>query len=930
MKKILLAIFVAMIFVLTGCYIPEKFTARVDVHKDGSYTMTYDGTMVDVRARKSHLSPKDHQDLEKEAIEIGKDPEVKYIKYIGHEKYRISMEVNRQVGQKGYLFSERDKIIQVIPLKDEVLQIYVVNMKKNISDLKSLGLKVDGKLIVSVPKGMQVLGSNADRTPSLFGLFGDYEWDINSFDKKIDIRLRPEGTTSTNPSAKKPSTKNRKANSTSSSEPRVTIDIAEYNLDSRSGVLSFAFSPDGAKIVSVILCEAIKLWDTQSGKLLNSFKDYKYEGFTIAFSPDGSTIALGSIDNTIKLWDAQSGKLLNTLKGHKDNVYSVSFSPDGTKIASGSRDDTIKLWDVQSGKLINTLKGHKVYIHSVSFSPNGTTIASAGDNTIKLWDAQSGRLLNTLIGNKFRISSIAFSPDSTTIASGGNKTIKLWDVQSGKLLNTLKGHKRSVNSIAFSPDGTTIASGSWDQTVKLWDAQSGKLLTTLKRHINTIKEDIWNPILSVAFSPDGSMLASGSFDNTISLWDMSLHIKPLANKDYKSTERKGSSPKPVSGKDSINSNSNTIIREQKYQKQVRSNKVNNNQTANSERQELEQLRAEKANSERQELEQLRAEKAKAAQEKQDTVNLENENISLSVRYKKSENKVSFTVHTVNKYANAKGGASISFPDIKEKGKIHKISKSGFDSIDIYPSGKKIWNGKLKKQIVSGYSLVEGWSKKWEKGRDNRLVFEVDTRGLKQLRVNIRALLLKNKNEKRLPIDGREDQQGYPAKQLVIELSNRKINDSSKEFDSVLADETLCSSSDDVVLSCNIKQKILSVCHQKDNKFVYKYGKPHKVELTISSRPLYSHNQFIRMNVESRLRFHNKGYDYIVYSNDLFTYDKHPNDGTGVYKSGHGIYVVKNNKLLATLKCNKTYPYMEDIYRFRDSFRHEKYSFLDGR
>ena len=32
----------------------------------------------------------------------------------------------------------------------------------------------------------------------------------------------------------------------------------------------------------------------------------------------------------------------------------------------------------------------------------------------------------------------------------------------------------------------------------------------------------------------------------------------------------------------------------------------------------------------------------------------------------------------------------------------------------------------------------------------------------------------------------------------------------------------------------------------------------------------------------------------------------------------------------SLKCNKTYPDMGDIYRVRDSFRHEKYSFLDKR
>ncbi len=690
-------------------------------------------------------------------------------------------------------------------------------------------------------------------------------------------------------------------------------------------VVSVTFSPDGSTIASGSYDKTIKLWDTQSGRLLNTLKGHTNIVVSLAFSPDSSMIVSGSYDKTVKLWDTQSGRLLNTFKNHKHKVHSVAFSPDGTTIASGGWwDGTIKLWDTQSGRLLNILKSHSGIVLGIAFSPDGTKIVSgSGDNTIKLWDTQSGKLLNTLKSHTENIYCMASSPDGNMIALGNyDGIIKLWDTQNGRLLNTFKSHTSTILCISFSPDGTKIVSGSGDNTIKLWDTKNGRLLSTLKGHKHNIG--------SVIFNPSGTMIASGSYDKTIKLWNINPYIKPLANKDYKSTERKGSSPKPISGKDSINSNSNTIIREQKYQKQVRSNKVNNNQTANSERQELEQLRAEKANSERQELEQLRAEKAKAAQEKQDTVNLENENISLSVHYKKSENKVSFTVHTVNKYANAKGGASISFPDIKGKGKIHKISKSGFDSIDIYPSGKKIWNGKLKKQIVSGYSLVEGWSKKWEKGRDNRLVFEVDTRGLKQLRVNIRALLLKNKNEKRLPIDGREDQQGYPAKQLVIELSNRKINDSSKEFDSVLADETLCSNSDVVVLSCNIKQKILSVCHQKDNKFVYKYGKPHNVELTISSRPLYSHNQFIRANEESRLRFHNKGYDYIVYSNDLFTYDNNPYDGTGRYEAGHGVYVVKNNKLLADLKCNKTYPDMGDIYSFRDNFEHEKYSFIDGK
>ena len=68
--------------------------------------------------------------------------------------------------------------------------------------------------------------------------------------------------------------------------------------------------------------------------------------YSVAFSPDGKSIVSGSFDKTIKLWNAQSGKLLQTLKGHSNSVHSVAFSPDGKSIVSSSSDKTIKLWNI--------------------------------------------------------------------------------------------------------------------------------------------------------------------------------------------------------------------------------------------------------------------------------------------------------------------------------------------------------------------------------------------------------------------------------------------------------------------------------------------------------------------------------------------------------------------------------------------------------
>jgi len=96
---------------------------------------------------------------------------------------------------------------------------------------------------------------------------------------------------------------------------------------------------------------------------------------TVAISPDGRYVAAGSLDRSVRVWDSQSGFLvqrLEGLEGHKDSVYSVAFSPTGHELVSGSLDKTIKMWELKPqrgimasgppnpGKCLRTFEGHKV------------------------------------------------------------------------------------------------------------------------------------------------------------------------------------------------------------------------------------------------------------------------------------------------------------------------------------------------------------------------------------------------------------------------------------------------------------------------------------------------------------------------------------------------------------------------------------------
>ncbi|MBA2748214.1 MAG: WD40 repeat domain-containing protein, partial [Tatlockia sp.] len=130
---------------------------------------------------------------------------------------------------------------------------------------------------------------------------------------------------------------------------------------------ALTLSPNRQILASAHEDQTIKLWHvnaqqskptTYDCKYLKALSGHSNRIFAVAFSPDGSILASSSGDRTIKLWDTETWRCFNTFKEHSSWVWSLAFSPDGKTLASGSYDRLVKLWNIKTGKCIHTLTGH--------------------------------------------------------------------------------------------------------------------------------------------------------------------------------------------------------------------------------------------------------------------------------------------------------------------------------------------------------------------------------------------------------------------------------------------------------------------------------------------------------------------------------------------------------------------------------------------
>ncbi|KIJ61172.1 hypothetical protein HYDPIDRAFT_31474 [Hydnomerulius pinastri MD-312] len=263
----------------------------------------------------------------------------------------------------------------------------------------------------------------------------------------------------------------------------------------------------------------LRIYDSQSGRMLLDLKGHTKSVVALSFSHDGTRLASGSGDHTIRIWNTSSGETIGEpWEVHSAHVNSVAYSHDDKVIATAGGDGVVRIWDVATEAKIVEIIDYPAAVLYVRFSPDGSQLASAcDDHNVRIHDARTGALvLGPLEGHTEPVRAIAYCPDGTRIASCSNDcAIHIWDSVTGiMVLGPLEGHVDWVACIEYSPDGNTLLSGSHDTTMRLWDSFTGELIAgPLRRHHGAV--------YGLSYSPDGGRFVSGAEDGTIRVWNAS-------------------------------------------------------------------------------------------------------------------------------------------------------------------------------------------------------------------------------------------------------------------------------------------------------------------------------------------------------------------------------------------------------------------------
>ncbi len=277
---------------------------------------------------------------------------------------------------------------------------------------------------------------------------------------------------------------------------------------------------DGSKAITSSNDGIVRLWNTNTGKLIRDFDLHTSKVSYAIFDPSDQMIVSAGDDMKVILWDANDNSLpIYIFDTHQTEVRSASFSPDGSRVISVDKSGVCKIFNTSNGAEEHSFSpdGTKP-LWFAEYHPSGDYYLTGGNGgAVKVWDSETNEFVKEfdIAGwvNQFAINS-----DGTRILIVDilRKEATVWDFDSGNMLFTLKHSSQAnlpLNSGTFnnfSGEEYMLTSGD-DNSAIMWNS-NGDSINVFKEHTNSVR--------TAMFNFDGQRVITSSWDNTAKIWNL--------------------------------------------------------------------------------------------------------------------------------------------------------------------------------------------------------------------------------------------------------------------------------------------------------------------------------------------------------------------------------------------------------------------------
>lgn len=247
----------------------------------------------------------------------------------------------------------------------------------------------------------------------------------------------------------------------------------------------------------------LRLWDTVTGRILQTFPVDDCWINTAVFTPDGKQIITGGSDRTVRVWNVAEGKEVARLTGFKQAIRLVALSTTGRLVAAADYTGHIKVWDREANRDLPTFEyappaGTSTLFTSLRFTPQADRLLGVTDNSsVKLWSIADKKEVFSIDSKEGRIVLngrwlAVYIPDKIIVC----------DLDTGHRKATLSVPAKTVSALSISPAGDHLGVG--DETGKVWvmSITGSKEPMSIPAHTQ--------PVVAVEFAPDGKRLFSAT------------------------------------------------------------------------------------------------------------------------------------------------------------------------------------------------------------------------------------------------------------------------------------------------------------------------------------------------------------------------------------------------------------------------------------